>query len=405
MRRLLFSLAVLALALPGASLPPAPAEARAAVQAAAPDRARERLNARVFDRVWNDVRRHYYDPTLNGLDWDAARETWRPQALAATDERELYMVLGRMLSGLEDRHATAAPPASVVNQELQRRRRPVMGLTMDAGLDGHTIRDIRPGSPADEARLELGWRLVSVDGAPFEPDRVLEDGVPVVLGLRHPDGRYEERTLVPRLMDPVEPWRAGWARHDVLVLTLEQFDEGLGAWVGAMLAAAPEGTRVVLDLRGNGGGRIVEAQNVLSCFLPAGRQWAVRTSRANSSAPMAVEPGCPPYQAPLQVPLAVLVDRYSRSAAELTPAALQEAGRAVIVGEPTPGSVLISSITDLPDGGRLTLSRANIVTAGGVRLEGTGVTPDILAPTTLEDRRAGRDPTLEAAIAALDGQD
>ena len=89
------------------------------------------------------------------------------------------------------------------------------------------------------------------------------------------------------------------------------------------------------------------------------------------------------------------------SAAELTPAALQEAGRGLVVGEKTPGSVLIAQESDLPDGGRLTLSRADFVTVRGVRLEKRGVTPDIAAPRTLAQRRAGQDPALEAAIAAL----
>jgi len=53
--------------------------------------------------------------------------------------------------------------------------------------------------------------------------------------------------------------------------------------------------------------------------------------------------------------------------------------------------------------GRLSLSRADFVTSGGVRLEKRGVTPDLSAPLTLEDRRAGRDPGLEAAVAALAG--
>jgi len=62
---------------------------------------------------------------------------------------------------------------------------------------------------------------------------------------------------------------------------------------------------------------------------------------------------------------------------------------------------LIAQETDLPDGGRLTLSRADFVTSGGIRLEKRGVTPDIAAPRTVAQRRAGDDPTLEAAIAAL----
>ena len=63
--------------------------------------------------------------------------------------------------------------------------------------------------------------------------------------------------------------------------------------------------------------------------------------------------------------------------------------------------MLFRSETRLPDGGRLTLSRADFVTSGGVRLEKRGVTPDVEAAVTREDRREGRDPALEAAISLL----
>lgn len=402
MRRSLLGLAVLALGV-FTALAPAPAVAwQAEAVAEAPDRARERLNARVFDQVWRDVGRHYYDPELNGLDWDEVRETFRPEALAAPDERRLYLVLGRMLAGLEDDHARAAPPAAITNEQLRTVRRPVIGVTLDRAADGYLIRDIRPGTPADEALLDLGWYVETIDGIPFEPDRVLDDGVSVAVALRHPDGRTEVRPLTPRMMDPAPPRRAEWARHDVLVLAIESFDEGLGAWVGAMIAGAPDGARLVLDLRGNSGGRLLEAQNVLSCFLPDGLDWAERTNRNGRERTLTISAGCPPLEGPSDIPLVVLVDQYSTSAAELTPAALQEAGRAVVVGETTAGAVLISGDTDLPDGGRLTLSRSNFLTAGGVRLERRGVIPDVAAVTTIAERRAGRDPALDAAIAALD---
>src|SRR5690606_33962436 len=98
--------------------------------------------------------------------------------------------------------------------------------------------------------------------------------------------------------------------------------------------------------------------------------------------------------------IAVLVDSDSRSAAELTPAALQEARRAVVIGQQTAGAVLISQDTRLPDGGRLSLSRADFVTAAGVRLEKRGVTPDLVPPVARPDG-AGSDPALDLAIATL----
>ena len=73
------------------------------------------------------------------------------------------------------------------------------------------------------------------------------------------------------------------------------------------------------------------------------------------------------------------------------------------MGEHTPGAVLISQESTLPDGGRLSLSRADFVTSAGVRLEKRGVAPDLVVPTTAADLTAGRDPGLEAAITALAG--
>jgi carboxyl-terminal processing protease len=163
---------------------------------------------------------------------------------------------------------------------------------------------------------------------------------------------------------------------------------------------SPE-TDVVIDLRGNPGGRLAEADAVLSCFLPLDRPWAARTGRSGRRMELRTAGGCGALQVPVPNDVAVLVDGNSRSAAELTPAALQEARRAVVVGAPTAGAVLISQETRLPDGGRLSLSRADFVTSGGVRLEKRGVTPDVAAPVTPEDRLAGRDPGLDAALAAL----
>lgn len=59
------------------------------VSSAPPTRDRARMNQRVFDQVWGEVRTQYYDPHLHGVDWNAARRTYRPQALAARDDRTL----------------------------------------------------------------------------------------------------------------------------------------------------------------------------------------------------------------------------------------------------------------------------------------------------------------------------
>ena len=381
----------------------AAAEAAAAAVQAAPDRERVRLNQRVFDRVWNEVRTEYYDPTLNGVDWRAARAAWRPRALAARDDRELYRALDEMLDLLDDQHAGASPPAVVRRRETLRTRRPVIGVTL-ARQDGgdYRVEQVRPGSPAEEAGISLGWMLRAVDGG-WSPELDVFEGQAVSLIFHDEAGVAHDLTVLPRVMDPVPAFSADRSRPGVLVLRVEGFEAGLGPWIGRQLAGLPAEVDVVLDLRNNPGGRLAEAEAVLGCFLPANQPWAVRTNRSGARETLKTDQPCGQLSEPIPNDVAVLVNGASRSSAELTPAALQEAGRAVIVGERTGGAVLISRDTELPDGGSLTLSRANFVTLGGVRLEKTGVSPDLTVALTAEDRRAGRDPVLDAAIAALAG--
>lgn len=365
-------------------------------------RERARMNQRVFDRVWSEVRRDYYDPHLHGVDWEAARETYRPRALAAGDDRTLYRELGEMLDLLDDAHAGAQPPASVRREAQRRVRRAVMGLVLARETDEvWRVDGVRAGSPAEEAGVRIGWKLTGIDGTPWGPEVEVHDGVPVQADLLDEAGTAHRLEITPREMDGPPAFVADRSRPGVLVLSIDGFEPGLGRWLGHELAGLPPSVDVVLDLRGNPGGRLREADAVLSCFLPRAQPWATRRGRSGRAVELRVDERCGDLPGPVDNDLAVLVDQASRSAAELTPAALQEAGRAIVVGERTVGAVLIAQDTRLPDGGRLTLSRADFITRGGVRLEKAGVTPDIVVSRTIEDRQTGRDPMLDAAVAAL----
>lgn len=406
-RRVLISLIAGAVLLTGTSAAPATAQTPSAsstprAASATPSRERARMNARVFDTAWNAVRRQYYDPGLHGVDWNAARETYRPQAIAAADDRALYRALTAMLDLLDDDHAAAISPAAARRQDQLRTRRAVMGVSMARqGEDLWRIEVVRAGSPAAEAGLQPGWVLRTVDGQTWGADFDVEDGRPLRLDLFDETGASRQVSVVPRVMDPVPAFSADRSRPGVLVLRVEGFEPGLGRWLGQQLADLSPETDVVLDLRANPGGLLLEADATLSCFLPVEQRWATRVSRDGRTMALSVMPGCGSLTGPVTNDVALLVDRASRSAAELTPAALQEAGRALVVGEHTAGAVLISQDTPLPDGGRMTLSRADYITAGGVRLEKRGVEPDIVVARSSEQRRAGLDPALDAAIALL----
>lgn len=401
-RRVLLLMIAGAVLLAGTAFAPAPVAAQTVDAPAAPSRDRARMNARVFDTIWSTVRRQYYDPGLHGVDWDAARETYRPQAIAAVDDRALYRALSAMLDLLDDDHAGAISPAVARRQDQLRTRRAVMGVSLSRqDGDQWRIESVRSGSPAEEAGLEPGWMLQTIDGQSWGVDFDVEDGRTLQLDLIDETGAARRVSVVPRMMDPIPAFSVDASRPGVLVLRVEAFESGLGRWLGQRLADLPPETDVILDLRGNPGGLLMEADATLSCFLPLNQQWATRLSRNGRTVTLSVMPGCGDRTAPVTNDVALLVDGSSRSAAELTPAALQESGRALVVGEHTAGAVLISQESPLPDGGRLTLSRADYITAGGVRLEKRGVEPDIVVRPTAEQRRAGLDPAMDAAIAAL----
>ena len=271
--------AVAPAAAPDAAVSTAPESAAQA----RPSRERVRMNQRVFDRVWSEVRGQYYDPNLHGVDWNGARRTYRPRALAAGDDRALYRVLGDMLALLDDDHAGVSAPAVARRLDAAHGPRPVIGVTLrpDPGAAGvYFIERVREGSAAEAAGVAVGWRLDTTVPDAWFPERDVVEGQTVILTFADPDGGRRAVSITPRVMPPRPAFSADLSRSGVAVLRIDAFDLGLGDWVGRQLASLPSETDIVLDLRGNPGGRLLEADAVLSCFLPRDLAWATRTTRA-----------------------------------------------------------------------------------------------------------------------------
>ena len=156
----------------------------------------------------------------------------------------------------------------------------------------------------------------------------------------------------------------------------------------------------------NGGGDAEAMIDIASAFLPEGTSLgefrdragepaaAPRTRRAMLLAADAV--------ANFKGPVVVLTGPRTASAAEIFAAALQERGRARVLGEQTCGCVLaIRRRHVLPDGGLLDISEMDYRTADARRLEGAGITPDELVAPTRRDIEQGRDPALTLALTQL----
>jgi hypothetical protein len=151
------------------------------------------------------------------------------------------------------------------------------------------------------------------------------------------------------------------------------FRQGAGQQVRRALGQvrASRSRGVLLDLRGNGGGRLDEAVETASAFLDGGP--VVRYSRRGGGEQRLDAVG----SGDTRTPVVVLVDGGTASAAEVVAGALQDRGRAVLVGSQTFGKGSVQEPRDLPDGSALELTVARYTTPSGRSLEGVGLAPDI----------------------------
>lgn len=144
---------------------------------------------------------------------------------------------------------------------------------------------------------------------------------------------------------------------------------------------------VIMDLRGNGGGSLLEATQLTGLFIESGPVVQIRSADGEVDADVDDDPSVA-YEGPL----AVLVDRNSASASEIFSAAIQDYGRGVIVGEPTFGKGTVQTVAPLDrDGklGQLKLTMAQFFRVNGDGTQHRGVLPDVLFPTSLDSDAQG----------------
>src|SRR5205823_3190238 len=154
----------------------------------------------------------------------------------------------------------------------------------------------------------------------------------------------------------------------------------------------------IIDLRGNPGG--IPPADAISLFVADGV--AVRARRRDG---VIEEDPATGYVLPHLKPLDVLVDDGSASSSEIFALALQEHHAARLVGAKTYGCIGGTFIDDIGDGSALAVTFETMLgPVTSAELNGVGITPDVIAPRTVDDLAAGRDPQLDAAIADLNTQ-
>ena len=301
-----------------------------------------------------------------------------------TDQQLLYGSIKGLVDSLGDTgHSVFLTPDEA--QAFQRSLGATVvgiGVLMSSSNGSLTIDKVVAGSPAAAAGLKPGDLITAVDGVSTTGMTFDQVGPRI----RGPEGTTVKITVVrsgsatpldftitrAKIAVPLVEWGIVPGTH-VADIALAQFDSGATDQLkAAMNAATTAGaTSIVLDLRGNPGGYASEATSVASQFLTDGVVYIEQDASGNNNS-IRVDTSQPHTN----VPLVVLVDHGSASSAEIVAGALQDSGRAKIVGVATFGTGTVLQQFQLSDGSVVVLGTKYWLTPSGHKIFGVGITPD-----------------------------
>ena len=267
------------------------------------------------------------------------------------------------------------------------------GVGMEVGVRDNNITVIAPisGSPADKAGIEPGDQLIAIDNVSTE-EMSIEEAIGLMRGIpgttvnttfRRPGKETPFEAVLERAVIHVESVRATLVAPGYPWLQIRSFQDGTTGEVKAALKRlTPRGAGlkgVLLDLRRNPGGMLYEAISLSDLFLTSG---TIVTTRGRGDKPLEV------FTAKRRgtiddVPVIVLIDGGSASAAEIFAGALQDHGRALVVGTQSFGKGSVQSLIEVGEGYGLKVTIARYFTPNGRSIQAEGITPDVAVESRL----------------------
>jgi carboxyl-terminal processing protease len=378
----------------------------------------------ILHDAYDLVKKHYYDPALHGLDWDARFHDYDEKIKSAPTIGQAFGVVAGFLDGLKDSHVFFSPPA--------RTNRVDYGYRMQLFGDNAFVTRIRPGTDA-ETKLHLGDQVAKFNG--FEVNHADFEQITYYfwtlapqggsrLVLRDPAGKQREVLVEAKtrqlksVLDITgtagdnDIWQlireAENSDHivrqryvemgDVMIWKMPEFELG-DAEVDHLIGIARKHKTLILDLRGNPGGYIDTLARMVGSVLDHDMKIAERKGRKDLKPQIAKSRGGSAFSGKL----IVLVDSSSASAAELFARVVQLEHRGSVLGDHSSGSVMEARYYPCSQGADtklfygFSIIDADLIMSDGKSLEHTGVIPDELLLPTAQDLASGSDPVLARA--------
>lgn len=346
---------------------------------------------KLFNEAWKIVNQSFVDESFNGNNWWMVRQKTLERPLP--DREATYSAIQSMLAKLDDPFTRLLKPAQYRSLQTSTTGE-LTGIGLQITLDSQTgyLEVITPieGSPAAKAGLHPKDQILKIDGistTEFTLDEAAERmrgtiGSSVLLTVQHADAplaptqeislKRDRIALNPvqfDLRDQTDGSKLGYIR-------LNQFNANATLEMSqAIRRLEKQGVdRYVLDLRSNPGGLLQAGVDIAQLWMNPGiivytvdRQGILGSFSANA----------PPLT---QAPLVVLVNQGSASASEILAGALQDSGRAKLVGEHTFGKGSIQSLFNLSDGSGLAVTIAHYETPNHHNINKVGIPPDLVVP-------------------------
>jgi carboxyl-terminal processing protease len=344
-----------------------------------------------FWEAWNIIHKQYVDQPVNNT---------------------LLMqgAINGMMQSLGDPHSTYMTPQEYTDATSQLAGSYAgIGAYVDTSSKLLTITKPIPGAPAEKAGLQAGDQIIAVDGTDvtsLDPETVRQkvlgaEGSTVKLTIQRPGQTAPFDVQITRATIVVPSVTSKMLANNIAYIQISTFGDttanDLHKQLSALMAQNPKG--LILDLRDNGGGYLDTAISVASEFIPSGVIVSEK-SGTGTLTPYNATPGG--LATNKSLPMIVLVNAYSASASEIVSGALQDTGRAKLLGVTTYGKGSVQNWVPLSNNqGAVRVTIARWLTPNGRTIDKKGLTPDIVVPMTADDIKANRDPQLDAAVKQL----
>lgn len=341
--------------------------------------------------------------------WNTINEKY-PQANKISDKEKVNGAISGLVGSLNDPYSVFFNPDETKTFEDEVSGT-FEGIGMEVGIKDRVLTVIAPlkDTPAYKAGIKSGDKIFRIDNT-LTSDLSIEQaikiirgpkGTSVILTILH-DGEKESQEInVVRDIINVPTLDIELRKDGIFIITLYSFPaNSADLFRNAIREFNQSGSdKLLLDLRGNPGGYLDAAINVSSWFLPGGKTVAIENYGDNKKQKIYRSLGYNIFDNELK--FVILIDGGSASASEIVAGAMQDYGRAKLVGKKSYGKGSVQEVVDITPDTILKITVAKWLTPNGISISEKGLTPDYEVEYTKKDLENKKDPQLDKAVELL----